>query len=594
MILALDIGGTSVRAALADPAGHILSTGRSQGGNVMSIDRDTVVRRLAEAIGVATRGRPSKPTLIVAGVAGVSRVVDDPAAARASELIGEALARVGVGPIPIQVTSDADAAFASGSGDEGDGIVLVAGTGAVAARYRGFHAVTTTDGHGVLLDDAGGGLWIGRASARAALRALDHRAEWTTLVSGIRRSWHLDGVDTPEATDDERASLRMRIIHAAHAEPQRLSELTRLVIEGASVNDGVCLDLLQSAAGELAQSVRALSPQQHDTIVLAGGLAGTGGALEERIRALLAPWETQTVTVLDGIAGAVRLGVNQRGAGRRNAVPPHNKEFQEMYTHKASAPDGVSNEDVGADAFLRRASVIVERVNRTSRDAVKAAAKIMAGSITNGGIIQAYGTGHSQSAAMELAGRAGGLVPTNRISISDIVIFGGQMPQALADPLLERNEGFAQELYDLVQAETQDVFVIISNSGVNSSIVDMALLAKANSHQLIAITSLEHSRGVPAKHSTGKRLADIADVTLDNGAPLGDVLIPLPTGGAFGAVSSITSAYLVQQVVAEVVAILVAAGETPPVYLSANVADGHETNLLKEAEYGSRLRRIAT
>ncbi len=88
----------------------------------------------------------------------------------------------------------------------------------------------------------------------------------------------------------------------------------------------------------------------------------------------------------------------------------------------------------------------------------------------------------------------------------------------------------------------------------------MAQLVKERGHALIAITSLEHSAGVDSRHPSGRKLADIADVVLDNGAPYGDATLPLPGGGAVGAISSITAALLAQQIVTEVVAGLLAAG----------------------------------
>ena len=66
-----------------------------------------------------------------------------------------------------------------------------------------------------------------------------------------------------------------------------------------------------------------------------------------------------------------------------------------------------------------------------------------------------------------------------------------------------------------------------------------------------------------SRHPSGKRLFELADVVLDNGAPYGDAV--LATGGvAVCAISSITAALLAQMVVAEVVRALLAAGETPP------------------------------
>ena len=69
--------------------------------------------------------------------------------------------------------------------------------------------------------------------------------------------------------------------------------------------------------------------------------------------------------------------------------------------------------------------------------------------------------------------------------------------------------------------------------------------------------------------------------------------MPLPGGGAVGAVSSITAALLAQQLVAEVVTRLLEAGVAPPLYLSDNVPGGRERNVVLEATYAGRLRRSA-
>ncbi|GAB4004492.1 hypothetical protein GCM10029992_49660 [Glycomyces albus] len=82
-------------------------------------------------------------------------------------------------------------------------------------------------------------------------------------------------------------------------------------------------------------------------------------------------------------------------------------------------------------------------------------------------------------------------------------------------------------------------------------------------------------------------------MVLDNGAPYGDAAMPLPGGGAVGAVSSVTGAVLAQMVVAETVGRLLADGQQPPIYLSANIAGGDEHNSELEARYAGRIRRTA-
>jgi len=89
--------------------------------------------------------------------------------------------------------------------------------------------------------------------------------------------------------------------------------------------------------------------------------------------------------------------------------------------------------------------------------------------IERGGVIQAFGTGHSEAFAMEIAGRAGGLIPTKKIALRDVVLRGSLDISALGGSSLERNPDIADELYAIADAGPDDVFVIASNSGVNGT-----------------------------------------------------------------------------------------------------------------------------
>jgi uncharacterized phosphosugar-binding protein len=259
----------------------------------------------------------------------------------------------------------------------------------------------------------------------------------------------------------------------------------------------------------------------------------------------------------------------------------------------ASGGTGAPEGAVSARAYLDALAPIMARVSEQADGPVQAAAELLVASLRAGGVVQAFGTGHSEALAMEVAGRAGGLVPTNRIALRDLVIFGGESPDVLGDGLLERDPQVARRLYDLAAVSAADVFVIGSNSGVNGAVVELARLVKERRHRLIAITSFAHSAAVDSRHPSGSKLIDHADVALDNGAPYGDAVLPLPGGGTVCAVSSITGALLAQLVGAEVVRRLLEAGEAPPVYVSANVPGGYEHNSTLEARYAGRIRRTA-
>ncbi|MFI9838594.1 sugar isomerase domain-containing protein [Nonomuraea sp. NPDC051941] len=222
------------------------------------------------------------------------------------------------------------------------------------------------------------------------------------------------------------------------------------------------------------------------------------------------------------------------------------------------------------------------------------AAGLFTKAVSAGGVIQAFGSGHSEAVAMEIAGRAGGLVPTSKLALRDLVLYGDAPRSELDRYDLERDPSVARAILDLAPVHPGDLFVIISNSGVNGVVVELATLVKERGHDLIAITSRAHGEAVASRHPSGRKLLDLADVVLDNRAPYGDAVLPLPDAGAsVGAVSTITSALLAQLVVAQTVRNLLEAGEVPPVYLSANVPEGDAHNLKLEALYAGRIRRGA-
>lgn len=246
---------------------------------------------------------------------------------------------------------------------------------------------------------------------------------------------------------------------------------------------------------------------------------------------------------------------------------------------------------VNPEEFAERVAHLVQIIPEDPE--ITRAADLFTKALTAGGVIQAFGSGHSEAVAMEIAGRAGGLVPTNRLALRDIVRYGDAPRSELDRYDLERDPAIAHTILDLAPVQRHDLFVIISNSGVNGVVVELATLVKDRGHDLIAITSRAHSEAVASRHPSGRKLIDLADVVLDNHAPYGDAVLPLPDGGATGAVSTITSALLAQLVVTRTVGNLLEAGEVPPVYLSANVPEGDAHNLRLEARYAGRIRRGA-
>ena len=243
--------------------------------------------------------------------------------------------------------------------------------------------------------------------------------------------------------------------------------------------------------------------------------------------------------------------------------------------------------------FLNETKKRLDQV-AANRAPIDAAIVAVADALEAGGVVQAFGTGHSEAFAMEIAGRAGGLIATNRIALRTIVLRGTRDISVLSDGgALEQDATVVDELLDLTALNPNDIFMIASNSGVNGSIVGMALAAKARGHKVIAVTSLLHTNAVQPKHPSGKRLCEIADIVIDNLAPFGDTMLKTESGIGVGAVSSLTAAFIAQLITIGVTETMLARGNKPPVYISANIPGGPEHNKVLEDVYGERIRKDA-
>lgn len=223
---------------------------------------------------------------------------------------------------------------------------------------------------------------------------------------------------------------------------------------------------------------------------------------------------------------------------------------------------------------------------------IEQATEILANAISAGGIIQAFGTGHSRAVTLELAGRAGGLAAVGMLAVKDLVLFGDTRPERILDPTFEREAGIAARIYDLARPQPDDAFVIVSNSGINSAVVEMAVLARSKGHPIIAITSRKHNAHVATRDASGLNLADLADVVIDNAAPAGDATIDLGSGIRIGAVSNLTGILIAQMLAEGITRRLQEHGGQVPVFVSANLPEGDAHNRDLYAAFGSRIRPI--
>ena len=215
---------------------------------------------------------------------------------------------------------------------------------------------------------------------------------------------------------------------------------------------------------------------------------------------------------------------------------------------------------------------------------IQKAADLVVESCKQGGKFYVFGSGHSHMIAEELYLRAGGLALVHAILPPELMVH--EMPNK--STYLERLEGYSQVLLNLHRVEEKDTVMVISNSGRNAVPVEMCLAAKAKGAKLIVMTSMQHSSGCTSRHSSGKKMYEIADVTIDNWGEPGDAAFPIEgLDSCIGPTSSITGITIAQALVCQVVDNLVKAGLEPPVFKSSNVDGGDaHNNRMFDTYYG--------
>ncbi len=295
-VVGVDAGGTHTRAVVVGVDGVVVGAGLAGGGNQRS-SGDEPVESLAAALRHALTG--VEPGTVAGGVVGMAGAggPGDAARAKATAIATEAWRRCGLPGVP-HVATDLEAAFAAGT-TQPAGALLAAGTGAVAAAFAGRAVTRRADGYGWLGGDAGSGVWIGRAAARAVLAALDGRSAGTALVGPVCAAL-LDGqtpARLPTPGGDAAQALAQRLVAALHAgAPDELGRLAPLVEAAARAGDRVALRLVSAAARQLCRTLRAVGADvRSGPLVLAGALLDPGTLVGARVHASLGGWPTRHV-----------------------------------------------------------------------------------------------------------------------------------------------------------------------------------------------------------------------------------------------------------------------------------------------------------
>lgn len=142
------------------------------------------------------------------------------------------------------------------------GTATICGTGVASLGADGEGALRRVDARGYLLGDLGGGFWIGQRGLHAALDAAQGRGDPTSLAEELR------ALGGPEA-----------IYHDAMSSvpaPQYIAAFAQTVIAAAEAGDEIAVQIIESAAREIARTTAAAR-------IGSGPVGLTGGLLKSAL-----------------------------------------------------------------------------------------------------------------------------------------------------------------------------------------------------------------------------------------------------------------------------------------------------------------------
>jgi glucosamine kinase len=266
--LGLDVGGTAARWAALDAAGGVIAQGESPGFSAAQWGgaAQTALEAAVQACAKSVAARALSVQTVCAGLTGCDGVQAELTAFMARQFA-----------VPVQhlrLMSDIELACRAHFAP-GQGIVLIAGTGSIAAHLDAQGQLHRAGGRGVLLDDAGGGYWIAREALRAVWRREDEAPGSThSNVLAQQLFAALGGSDW------------MHTRHfMAHAARGQMGALAVAVAQAAQLGDAQALALLQQAGAELRRLLRAMTQRVGEQpVALCGRAFDLHAAIEAAVR----------------------------------------------------------------------------------------------------------------------------------------------------------------------------------------------------------------------------------------------------------------------------------------------------------------------
>lgn len=234
-VIGVDGGGTKTAALVSDLRGNLLGYGTSGPSNYHIVGIDNTKKSIREAVIKAiksSRLATAKALVACYGLAGL----DSP---RDFQIVRPHIEGLGLADKVILAHDSHIALMGATAGRPG--VIIIAGTGSVAAGINERGRYIRSGGWGPVIGDEGSAYFIGREGIVAALRYYDGRGPETRLLEALKKAFSIETVEDI-----------IGIVYGKTIAFSKIASLAPIVSELANEGDKVAIEILKRAGGELA------------------------------------------------------------------------------------------------------------------------------------------------------------------------------------------------------------------------------------------------------------------------------------------------------------------------------------------------------
>ncbi len=219
---------------------------------------------------------------------------------------------------------------------------------------------------------------------------------------------------------------------------------------------------------------------------------------------------------------------------------------------------------------------LFQKVRDTQMENIQKAGELVAQVVENGGNV--YLSRICHSIENDLIYRGGGPIFYKHFS-TDLKVETPGRPRDRSDLGLDAEGAAARYALLTGNLRPGDLLFLSSVSGRSRDVVELAYEARKFGIHVIALVSMSYALAVDPVHSSGLKLHEIAELTLDNCAPAAEAMLEVEGIEArFAAASGIASDYIMWSLTSVAVEKMLADGYTPGILKSANFPGGNDYN----------------